>query len=463
MKRAWAIAVALLLGSCARGDGRVTLTVWAMGAEGAAIGQLIPAFEAANPGIRVEVEQLPFAEAHQKLLTGFAGDSLPDMAQLGNSWLPEFAALGALEPLDARVAATPGIDRADYFEGIWDSNVIDGRLYGVPWYVDTRLLFYRRDILARAGFDRPPTTWAEWRRQMVAIKKLVGPGRHAVLFPLNEYEPLEVLGLQQAEPMVTADGHGNFESAGFERALAFYLGTIRSGLAPAIANTEIANVWDQFDRGEFSFYITGPWQLGEFARRIPAARQEEWATAPMPGPDGPGASNAGGSSLVVFRKSGRKDAAWKLIEYLSRPAVELRFHRLTGDLPPRKSAWQAPELAGDPRARAFAEQLERVKPTPKVPEWEAIATMMRTVTEAAAHDAMPAAAVAAEIDRRADAILAKRRWMLGRRATAASQSPSPFRRFAPPSLSRWEREGARSAQPSGKGEGDRLLAKESAS
>jgi multiple sugar transport system substrate-binding protein len=412
-----ALAALLLVGSCARPSGRIVLKVWAMGAEGEAIGKLIPAFEKANPGVMVDVEQIPFAEAHQKLLTGFAGDSLPDMAQLGNSWLPEFAALGALAPLDARVAATPAIDRADYFPGIWDSNVIDGRLYGVPWYVDTRLLFYRRDILKRAGFDHPPRDWAEWHRQMVAIKKLVGPGRYAAIFPLNEYEPLEVLGLQQAEPMVTADGYGNFESAGFKRALAFYLGTIRSGLAPANANTEIANVWDQFDRGEFSFYITGPWQLGEFARRIPAARRSEWATAPMPGPNGPGASNAGGSSLVIFAKSRHREAAWKLITWLSTPAMELRFHRLTGDLPPRRSAWRASELADDPHAKAFAEQLERVKPTPKVPEWEAIATAMRTVTEAAAHNAMPVDQVAAEIDRQADAILAKRRWMLGRRAS----------------------------------------------
>jgi len=416
-RQALTIAVALLLGSCAKSGG-VTLTVWAMGAEGAAIGQLIPAFEKANPDIHVDVEQIPFTEAHQKLLTGFAGGSLPDMAQLGNSWLPEFEALSALQPLDDRVAQTPVIDPADYFPGIWDASRIDGQLYGVPWYVDTRLLFYRRDLLKRVGFDHPPKDWAEWRRQMIAIKHLVGPGRYAALLPLNEYEPLEVLGLQQAEPMVTADAHGNFESPGFRRALAFYLETIRSGLAPAVANTEIANLWDQFDRGDFSFYITGPWQLGEFARRIPPARQAEWSTAPMPGPDGPGTSNAGGSSLVIFRKSEHQEAAWKLIAYLSRPAIELQFHRLTGDLPPRRSAWRAPELAGDPKAQAFAVQLRRVEPTPKVPEWEAIATMMRTVTEAAAHNRMPVDAVAAELDRRADAILAKRRWMLAREKTA---------------------------------------------
>ena len=406
----------LLLGSCARGSDRTVLTLWAMGREGEVIGVLIDEFEATHPGIRVDVTALPNNGAHEKLLTGFAGDSLPDMAQMGNTWLPEFEALGALVPLDARVAATPSIDPSDYFQGIWASNRVDGQLYGVPWYVDTRLLFYRRDILKRAGFDHPPTTWAEWRRQMIAVKKLVGPGRYAAYFPLNEYEPLQVLGLQASEPMVTADGRGNFESPGFEHALDFYLSTIRSGLAPAWTNTQVANVWDEFDRGRFTFYITGPWQIGEFKRRLPPDRQHIWATAPMPGPHGPGVSTAGGSSLVLFRHSDKKAAAWQVIEYLSRPEVQLRFHALTGDLPPRRSVWRAPALADSVHAQAFAEQLTRVEPSPKVPEWERIATEMRLVAEAAAHTDTPVPAVAAEIDRRADAILAKRRWMLEREA-----------------------------------------------
>ena len=132
----------------------------------------------------------------------------------------------------------------------------------------------------------------------------------------------------------------------------------------------------------------------------------------MPGPDGPGSSNAGGSSLVLFKTSAKQAAGWKLIEYLSRPGVQVKFHALTGDLPPRRSAWAAPSLRNDPYSRAFAAQLLRTKPTPKVPEWERIATEVRLVAEAAAHGRMTVDQATAEMDRRADAILAKRRWML---------------------------------------------------
>src|SRR3546814_18840868 len=96
-----------------------------MGREGEVIGALVKGFEAENPGSRVRVTALPNNGAHEKLLTGFAGDSLPDMAQMGNTWVPEFEALGALVPLDARIAATPSIDPKDYFEGVWASNLID--------------------------------------------------------------------------------------------------------------------------------------------------------------------------------------------------------------------------------------------------------------------------------------------------------------------------------------------------
>ena len=139
-------------------------------------------------------------------------------------------------------------------------------------------------------------------------------------------------------------------------------------------------------------------------------------TAPLPGPTGPGASIAGGSSLAIFRRSGRKAAAWKLLEFLSRPQVQRQFYGLTGDLPARRSAWADPALAQDPHARAFRDQLERVRPVPKVPEWERIATELRLLVEKVVRGELPAGAATAELDARADRILEKRRWMLDRRA-----------------------------------------------
>lgn len=415
-RRGWlGAAAALGVAACTRRDANV-LRFWAMGREGEVVGPLLEQFEREHPGLQVRLEQLPWSAAHEKLLTAFAGDATPDVAQLGNTWLPEFAALGALAPLDERIAAADGFDAADFFDGIWRANRIDGRRLGVPWYVDTRLQFYRRDMLARAGHAAPPTDWAAWRRMLVDVKRVAGPGNHAALLPVNEFEALVAFALQTGEPLLRDGGRfGNFRAEGFRRVWRFFLSLYEDGLAPTTTASEISNVWAEFARGFFSVYVSGPWQIGEFRRRLPAALQPHWATAPLPGPDGPGASIAGGSSLAVFARSSRPDAAFALLRFLAAPDAQRRLHALTGNLPPRRSVWADAALRDDPALLAFRDQLERARPVPQVPEWERIATEMRIVLERVLRGEVDAAGGLEELDARADRILAKRRWMLERR------------------------------------------------
>lgn len=401
-------------------DAPVVLQFWAMGREGEVVGPLVREFEQENPGVRVEVQQVPWSAAHEKLLTAYAGRSTPDVSQVGNTWIPEMAALGAVDTLDAFAATSPVVRRADFFPGTWDTNVVGGHLYGIPWYVDTRVLFYRRDLMALAGYEAVPETWAGWREAMLAVQR-TGRARYGVLLPLNEPEPLAILALQQPGGLLRdGDRYGNFDSPGFRRAFAFYLSLYRDGLAPTVDQTQVANVYQEFARGTFAFYITGPWNLGEFRSRLPDSLQGAWATAPMPGPAGPGASTAGGSSLVVFNRSAHKPEALALIEFLSRPAIQARFYALTGDLPARPDAWATPGLADDPHAVAFREQLTRVVPAPAVPEQERIAQRIREVAELAVRGRITPDVAIATLDRDVDALLDKRRWLLDRQAARAA-------------------------------------------
>ena len=73
-----------------------------------------------------------------------------------------------------------------------------------------------------------------------------------------------------------------------------------------------------------------------------------------------GASLAGGASLALNRTSPRREAAWKLLEFLAEPEQQAHFYQLTGDLPARQSAWKDPALAGNRYAQAFREQLRQV-------------------------------------------------------------------------------------------------------
>ena len=395
-------------------DGAIELTFWGMGREGEVVGELIAAWDAQRPDVTVKVQQIPWSAAHEKLLTAHVGRATPDLAQLGNTWVPEFAALRALAPLDARVASSRVIARADHFPGIWDTNIIDGALYGVPWYVDTRVIFYRRDLLAQAGFDAMPATWSRWREALAAIARQGGPGRYGILLPLNEWTQPVILGLQAGSPLLgDHDTKGAFAQPDFARAFDYYLGLYRDGLAPPVSNNEVANLYQEFARGTFAMYISGPWNLGEFRRRLPPELQDAWATAPLPGPDdgSPGVSLAGGASLVVFAGSKHPDAAWELVEYLGAPAQQRRFFELTGNLPAHRAVWADSAFAGDARTQAFAAQLERVVATPKIPEWEQIANRVWVAAEQAVRGSHTPAAALEALDRDVDRMLAKRRWL----------------------------------------------------
>jgi multiple sugar transport system substrate-binding protein len=410
---ALAALAAAPLGCTRRSHGADTVSFWAVGREGEVAADLVQEFLRERPDIQVEVQKLPWTAAHEKLLTAYAGETLPDLCSLGNTWIPEFTALNALTPLDSLAQASREIALDDYFPGILDSNRVEGPLYGIPWYIDTNVLYYRRDILQQAGFDAPPSTWHEWTQMLGAIKTLVGAQRYSILLPLNEFWPLTTLALQQPSELLRDGGrYGNFRSTDFRRTLEFYASMFRRDWAPKMTNTQVSNVWDEFGRGMFSFYISGPWNIAEFRKRLPPQLQDAWMTAPMPGPNGPGVSTAGGASLVIFGNSPSKPATWALIEYLSRSAVQQRFYELTGNMPPRRSTWQSSTLAESSYAKAFHTQLDRVRSPPKVPEWERIAQEMRFAAERVVQGVATVDQACVALDRKTDEILEKRRWML---------------------------------------------------
>jgi len=414
------LAAALALAGCgAEREGRATVRFWGMGREGEVVRDLVPEFERRNPGVRLIVQQIPWTSAHEKLLTAFVGRSTPDLAQLGNTWIPEFAAIGALFPLDGSLARSASVSASRYFPGVWETSLYDGAVYGIPWYVDTRVLYYRRDLLARVGYAAGPRTWSEWRDSMHKVKGIQPPSAHPFLLPTNEWEQLAILGLQKGSPLLADDGtRGAFSKPEFRAAAEFYVGIFREDLAPIVSYSQLGNAYQEFARGNIAMWMTGPWNLGEFRRRLPAAEQNLWMTAPLPAPDGtpwPGASFSGGSSLAIFRGSQRKPEAWRVIEFLSDPAVQARFYALSGDLPAARAAWDDPALAGDEKARAFRVQVERVAAMPRVPEWEQIAQHTAERLEAAIRGRESLTAALAAIDKDVDRILEKRRWMLARR------------------------------------------------
>jgi len=400
--------------TCAGRRAEHTIEFWGLGREGEVVTELLPEFER-ETGIKVDVQQIPWTAAHEKILTAHVGGSLPDALQVGNSWMSELVTIGAIVPLEETL-----VDRADYFAGIWDTNVVGRKLYGIPWYVDTRLLFYRTDMI-----PTPPRTWSEW---MAVMEKLKRENRsrdfYPIVMPTNEWPQPVILALQRGAVLVDEPAQARFDDPRFIEGFSFYVEMFRRGYAPAVSNTQVANIYQQFGEGHIAMWITGPWDVGNLRTRLAPEQQKTWSTAPLPSPDGtesPGVSLAGGSSLVVSSRSKKQEAAKKLIAFLSRPDIQARFYELSGDLPARRSAWRAPALVADRELGAFAKQLDRTVALPRLPEAENIVNLVAEHGQMAVRGQMTARQAALALDAKVDRMLEKRRWVV-QKHTAALRS-----------------------------------------
>ncbi|RYF05160.1 MAG: extracellular solute-binding protein, partial [Deltaproteobacteria bacterium] len=224
MKLGMASAGALLAGCTPPNDD--PLRWWGMGAEGENAPKLLPPFEA-DTGIAVEVQSLPWTGVHEKLLSANVGGSLPDVMLLANPWVAELTMLRALAPVPARYHAL----LSGQFPTSVGAVTIDGAAMAAPWTVDSWVQYYRTDLLAQIDYPAPPARWDDWMRMAAAYKRR-HPDTFVTLHLLNWPEPLLNFGAQAGEPLLRdRNTRGNFASAGFRAALAFYKGIYDAGFS----------------------------------------------------------------------------------------------------------------------------------------------------------------------------------------------------------------------------------------
>ena len=406
----------IFLGCSSKEKSNITLVFWAMGVEGEYVSTLIKEFERKNPEIKVVIQQIPWTAAQEKLITAYASNMLPDIFQLGNTWIPQFKSLLALENLDGYIKSSSVINSNNYFRGIWETNIIDSSVYGIPWYVDTRVLFYRSDILRKAGFDEPPKTWNELYTISKKVKKVLDANyKYPIYISINDWSPYIIFGMQnRASILKNNNCYGNFSSPEFKEAFDYLLRYHREKLSP-IGISQVTNIYQAFHDEYIAMFFSGPWSIKEIKRWMVDSLSNCWSIAPMPakGDKYPGLSLAGGSSLVINRKSNYKSAAWRLIEFLSLKDSQIKFYELVNDLPAVKNAWLSSPLDKDKFVHVFFRQFENVKSTPKIPEWEQIVfSKLPQYVEYVVRGKMNVSDALKYLDKDVNKILEKRRWLL---------------------------------------------------
>lgn len=361
------------------------LVVWAMGEEGKKIALMARRFEAAHPGVTVETQAIPWEAAHAKLLTAVVGGIPPDVSQVGTTWMAEFATMDALEPLDARAAVSPTARPEAFFPGSLQTCRVDGALFGVPWYVDTRVLFYRKDLLASVGYPEGPSSWDELT---AAARKLstrrTADGRRAYGISLGARSWTDLL-------MVVWQNGGDPlrpTSPAFFGAVQHYIEFFRDNLTPTKEAADV-DLFHAFKTGYLPMFVSGPWMLELIRKELPEL-DGRWGVAVLPGKKSH-TSFVGGSNLVVFKASKQKDRAWQFLEFMSDPANQVEWMKITTDLPSVQVAWKDPYFSDKPLVQVFGRQLFDTASPPTVAEWEQIAsaiddTMERVVLDPAQTD-----------------------------------------------------------------------------
>lgn len=356
--------------SVAEGPATGTLTVWAMGAEGEALPGLVEKFKEANPDVTVNVTAVPWADAYTKFKAAIAAGEAPDVAQVGTTWMGEFVGLDALDPTPATV------DGSQFFEGAWATTQVGGTSYAVPWYVETRLVFYRTDLAEKAGVT-VADDWDGLKAMAKAMQEKAGATWGISLQPgqTGSWQTVVPFMWSNGGNVINADQTAwTWDDAKNAEALAYYQSYFTEGIAnpaPAQGTTE-----SDFATGKVPMFISGPWMMAAVEKAGGGdAFKDKYNVMLMPKKE-TATSFVGGSNLAVFKNTQNRDAAWKLVDFLSQEETQIEWYDLTTDLPALQSAWNDPALSGDAKLATFGEQLKSAKAPPSVATWEQVAASL---------------------------------------------------------------------------------------
>ena len=343
------------------------LNIWGMGDEVKQLSKMTDKFTD-ETGIEVKIQSIPWSNAHDKLLTAVASKSGPDVLQMGTTWMPEFQEAGALADMTPYIEKYDTMKTENFYEGSVETTQFDGKTYGIPWAAETRVLFYRTDILASVGYDEAPKTWEELED---ASKKLAARGEDKYGINIDSKE--QTLGFmfarQNGSPLLT-DGKPEFNQSQFVDAVSYLNNFIQKGYAP---KQDLGLDVSQTFSGDamVPMFISGPWMAKTVKDTVPDI-DGKWAIAPLPAKEN-NTSSMGGSNLTIFEYSDKKDDAAKFIDFMSKPENQLEWMHLTDALPTAKETWEDKELKDDPIYSVFNEQLNNSEPMPLIPQFEEIA------------------------------------------------------------------------------------------
>ena len=366
------LACTLLLSACvALAEGEtVTINFWhhysAQSAENETLmNVLIPAFEAENPGIKVNAVSHEWAELHDKVLVSANSNALPDVARCDIAWLPEFQKMGILVALDEEM---PDFDEisGQLLDSAMSTAQIGGHYYGLALNTNSKIVFYNTSMLEAAGIE-VPATMDEW---VEAVKALSGENENGQqVWGWNEpalagWNICPFIwsfgGALTNEDQTVATGYINGPAT--VKAVETFAQLVQDGAITGFNSGDIP-MTDGFGTGRYAMMLEGPWKSAELAGAYPDVA---YGTAPIPAGEGGSVSVLGGEDIAMFNTA-NQEAAWKFMQFMTSEFAETEMAKC-GQISVNKAALESDTVKNADYA-PFIDAIQTARARPTVAAW----------------------------------------------------------------------------------------------
>lgn len=325
---------------------------------------IVDGYEAANPGVTVEIVSLPWGSAFEKLATMVSGGDIPDVVEMPDTWLALYAGSDKLVDMNERIAGW------EHGGSLTDKTLAMGRQVGgkgymIPYGFYLRAMFYNKKLLAEAGVDVPPATMEEFMETSRKVSELPGKSGYCLRGGpggTNGWVMMAAV-MNGTNEFFTEDGKSRMNEPGSVEGIQFLIDMYQKGYAPKDSvNWGFNEIVAGFYSGTCAFLDQDPDALIAIAERMPA---EDFAVIPMPvGPSGKAFPTIGFAGWSIFNTTEHEDDAWNLVAALSVPEANSTWSKRVGVIPIHKGADQDPYFKTE-QFKGWFEELngEQYEPT----------------------------------------------------------------------------------------------------
>ncbi|MFP1625643.1 extracellular solute-binding protein [Streptomyces sp. 5K101] len=365
-----ALVCAVTLGGCGLvpGSGTRTVHIWLMkdSVSQDFLDRFTASFEDKHPGIELDVAFQEWTGIGKKVTEALAGDDAPEIIEVGNTQVAQYAESGALR--DLTLESVRDLGNEDWLPGLAEPGSINGSQYGIPWYAANRVVIYHKDLFAEAGIEEPPKTRAEW---LEVSERLNTAGTDGIYLSGQDWYTLAGFIWDEGGQLAVeraGEWQGALHTPAALRGMDFYKRLQSHGSGPKDADEETPPQARVFAEGRVAQMIAVPSAATVIEQANPALKGK-LGFFPVPGKTAaaPGAVFIGGSDLIVPENSAERAAAVEVVSALASDAWQLDLARTMNYVPNKTTL--AAELEGEESTAAMAAGAAQGRATPNSPQW----------------------------------------------------------------------------------------------